>query len=226
MKYFVFADFDGTISTEDVGYNLLTHFSTVDNSDLSELWMSRQIGARECLQIEAERFRATHSEVIEFVDKFEIDPVFPSFVKYLRSRDIPLVILSDGFDIYIKRFLKNHCLDGIELITNSGRIIGNRLEVYFPHNGGCGKCGACKSERIREIVKRENFEGKIIFAGDGFSDICAIDEANILFAKNDLRAYCLKEDIPHLPFDSFDDIGKALFDDWPPHHESPAIQSN
>lgn len=216
MKYIVFADFDGTISTEDVGYNLLTHFSTVDNSDLSELWMTRQIGARECLKIEAERFRATHSEAIEFIDKFEMDPVFPSFVEYLRNRDIPLVILSDGFDLYIKRFLKNHSLDEIELVTNNGRIIGNQLEVDFPHSGGCSKCGVCKAERIREIVKREKFEGEIVFAGDGFSDICAIDEANILFAKNDLLKYCQDENIPHLPFDSFDDIGRALFDDWRP----------
>ena len=46
--------------------------------------------------------------------------------------------------------------------------------------------------------------------GDGYSDVCAIDETDLLFAKSYLQSYCEEENITHNPFDTFADISKHL----------------
>lgn len=206
-----FCDFDGTIATADVGYHLMTHFSRHDNADINERWLKRDIGARECLEIEASRIEATLEQMLTHAEQFTIDPAFGKFVEGAESRGEKVIVLSDGMDYYIKHLLAREGLDHLELHTNQGSFDGATLSVNFPYNDGCGTCGACKAARIREITARENFSGKRIFIGDGYSDICAIEEADLLFAKSYLQGYCQEENIPHQSFETFADIADSLF---------------
>ena len=212
IRRIIFCDFDGTIARRDVGYHLMTHFSTQDNSDLQELWNSRKIGARECLKIEASRIDATKEEMIAYADQFDLDEHFPEFVRRARERSNKIIVLSDGLDYYIQRLLTKHGFGDLETYANRGVFDGRKLIVEFPYNSGCGVCGSCKGARIREIVRRENFSGETVFVGDGYSDLCAIGETNLLFAKSDLRRYCEAENIAHTPFETFADVARALFD--------------
>ena len=207
----VFCDFDGTIALKDVGYHMLSHFSTVGNDDLIELWNNRKIGARECLRIEASRTSATRDEMLAFVDNFELDPAFADFVKLTTQSGAAPIALSDGLDFYINHLLQKHNLGDLECHSNRAVFDARSLTVEFPYNDGCGECGSCKAERIRSIKKRDNFAGQIVFIGDGYSDICAISETDILYAKSDLRRYCEKENIPHRPFETFADINRSLY---------------
>jgi len=52
----------------------------------------------------------------------------------------------------------------------------------------------------------------IIFVGDGYSDYCAAEHADIVFAKKHLAAYCNKNRIPHYPWTSFFDVIRLLED--------------
>ncbi|MFQ5607797.1 MAG: MtnX-like HAD-IB family phosphatase [Candidatus Zixiibacteriota bacterium] len=207
----VFCDFDGTIAVKDVGYHMLSHFSTVGNDDLIELWNTRRIGARECLLIEAKRVNATREEMIAYVDQFELDPLFAKFVRLARMRGAAPIALSDGLDFYIDHLLEKHNLGDLERYANKALFEGRTLRVEFPYGNGCGRCGSCKAERIRAISKRDNANGQVVFIGDGYSDICAIDETDILYAKSDLRRYCESENIPHRPFETFADVIDSLF---------------
>lgn len=47
-----------------------------------------------------------------------------------------------------------------------------------------------------------------IFCGDGVSDISAARHADVLFARKgrDLEIYCQRENIPFIPFDTFEEI--------------------
>ncbi len=212
--YLIFSDFDGTIAEVDVGYRMLSAFSTTGNADLEELWNTRKIGARECLQLEVERIQSTREQMLAYVDQFDLDGEFARFGAFVETKGRPVIVLSDGLNFYIEHLLGKHGLQCLELHTNRAVFTGNSLAVEFPYNDGCGVCGSCKAERIRTIKARENFKGKVVFVGDGYSDICAIAETDILFAKGDLREYCLAEGISHTAFESFDDIGAALFADW------------
>ena len=79
----------------------------------------------------------------------------------------------------------------------------------FPfHKHGCRKnAGLCKCE----IIKRLQKERRVLYIGDGASDICASGLADILFAKDSLAEYCDENNISHIKFETFKDICEYLY---------------
>ena len=43
----------------------------------------------------------------DFINTFEIDQSFADFVNFVQSKGVKVVILSDGFDLFIEKILKN-----------------------------------------------------------------------------------------------------------------------
>jgi len=211
MKLAVFSDFDGTISTQDVGYSVFHHFSKGKNDEILPDWISGKMTTRDCLIAEAEMVNASSQELYSFIDKMDIDPTFPEFVKLCNSNQIPLSILSDGLDFYIKHLLVKHNLSHINFVTNKAILKDNKIRVEFPHdNIECKSCGICKGEIINRFRQKQNGENKIVYIGDGYSDACAAKEADILFAKKDLVVYCTNNNIDYISYDNFGDVQSYL----------------
>jgi 2,3-diketo-5-methylthio-1-phosphopentane phosphatase len=210
MKTAVFSDFDGTIARRDIGYNLFNHFSQGENDELVPLWKSGELSTRECLLREAAMVHAGPDEIYRFLDQFELNRGFESFVRQCRSSDIDLIVVSDGLDFYIKYVLERHGLSELEVLANRGILENHRLTVTFPFdNPGCERCGSCKGERICEYRARHPGV-RVLFVGDGYSDACAVTEADLVFAKKDLEQYCLKHNIDHVRYDTFIDVSRHL----------------
>jgi 2,3-diketo-5-methylthio-1-phosphopentane phosphatase len=207
----VFCDFDGTITRRDVGYNLYRHFSGGRNQELVAQWKVGILSTRECLVQEAAMVRATEDEIIRFLDGFELDAGFPPFVELCRANDIDLTVVSDGLDFYIKYILERNRLGHLPVMANTGRMANGGLHVEFPyHNHTCPRCGNCKGERIREYRDRHPTEIRTVFIGDGYSDICAVREADVVFAKKDLEEYCVKHDIKYHRYHDFFDVARQM----------------
>ena len=49
-----------------------------------------------------------------------------------------------------------------------------------------------------------------VFIGDGFSDACVVNYADIVFAKKSLASYCWKNNITYFEYQTFGDIIKKL----------------
>lgn len=207
----VFCDFDGTVFRRDVGYTMFNHFSQGRNDVLIPDWKSGRLSTRECLLAEAAMVTISEHELEPFLDQFEVDPGFERFVQWCESRDIELIIASDGIDIYIKYLLARHGWSHLPLLANKGVLEKGKLSVTFPFdNAQCERCGNCKGERIREFRRSGRAKGPVLFVGDGFSDLCGAKEADIVFAKKDLELYCQSKKIPYHVYDTFDDvIGKV-----------------
>ena len=209
-KTAVFCDFDGTVSRCDIGYRLFRHFSGGENRELVSAWKSGDMSTRECLQREAALVKASADEIYHFLDQFYLNPGFREFADRCCSGGIPLTILSDGLDFYIDYVLRQHGLDRLPLIANRGSLEDHRLSVSFPHvNRTCRRCGSCKGERMREFRTRGG-PWRLIFIGDGRSDLCALPEADMVFAKHDLEAYCRANNVAFTPFDDFFDVTRRL----------------
>jgi len=210
-KITIFCDFDGTISRRDIGYNIFHHFSNGKNDELLPDWKSGRLSSRDCLLKEAEMSPVTSEELFPFLDQFKIDNGFSAFEKICSENNIDIIILSDGFDLYINYLLKKNNLERLSLITNHGRIENGFIKIEFPHkNKFCTKCGSCKGERIREYKDSLEKTTLTVFVGDGHSDTCAIAEADILFAKKDLEKFCQINDIKYQPYDDFYDVIRQL----------------
>ncbi len=210
-RLILFSDFDGTISTKDVGNRLFHHFSDGKSDEPVARWLAGEIGSRQCLLEEAAAMRqVTEKELLAFIDSFKIDPSFSRFVDFSRDNDLPLYILSDGLDIYINRLLKNNGFDGLPFFANRAKLNGGRLSFTWPYyDESCGHCANCKGYHIRRLREPRY---KAVYIGDGKSDLCALPEADLIFAKGFLAEYCRQSGIGCYLFDDFAGITETLKD--------------
>jgi len=207
----VFCDFDGTITRRDVGYSIFHHFSGGRNDELLPDWKSGRISSRETLLREAAMSPVTEDQLYPYLDTFEIDHGFASFVTRCRANACDLFVVSDGLDLYIHYLLRKHDLGDLPLITNHAYLADDYIQIEFPHhNKSCEKCGSCKGERIREFRDDAGEPVNVVFVGDGFSDACGAAEADLVFAKKDLERFCRMNNIDFVPYDDFFDVARHL----------------
>jgi 2-hydroxy-3-keto-5-methylthiopentenyl-1-phosphate phosphatase len=200
----VLVDFDGTITQNDVGALFFDTFAKEESSKIVSLWLKGEINSRECLERLCQVTEAGKSELEKFALSQKIDGKFPHFVDLCKCKKLKLVILSDGLDYYIKLILKRHKLEELSFFSNVLRFENNRLKPEFPYfDRGCGNCGNCKKYHLQNL---REVEQQVIYIGDGLSDKCAVGEADLVLAKNDLRRFCLREGVKHYPFRDFGDV--------------------
>ena len=208
MRKLVFCDFDGTVALEDVGDRLFQALAYDSWREPVERWKRGEISSRECLEIECSGVRASPEEIEDFLRSFELDPTFPSFVRHCRDEGIPLYILSDGLDFYIRYLLKRYGLEDVPFFSNRLRFSDGRLIPEFPYFvPSCGRCGNCKVAHIRRLRREGDL---VVHVGDGLSDRFAAEEADVVFAKGELLEYCRSTDLPCRPFRDFRDVQEAL----------------
>ena len=204
----ILCDFDGTAAANDVGNLLFRKYAGDGCFDIIQLWKDGKISSRECLLRECEITSVTRDELGNFCDQQKLAAFFPEFLAYCERNDIPVEIVSDGLDFYVERILTNHGLNGdVDFYANKLHFLENAgITAEFPYfEYGCGRCANCKGYHVKK-AKQAGF--KVIYVGDGLSDRCGADAADIVFAKigRDLERYCDDQKLPHHKFDNFKDV--------------------
>ncbi len=221
-KPVIFLDFDNTITMFDVLDDMLTRFSRNDNwLKLEEKWKNGEIGSRECLQGQVEGMAITKKALDGYLAGIKIDPSFKKLMALLKSKKIAAFILSDNFEYILKRILKNHGIGDLSIYANKLNISGERLRPSFPlTNESCGalrlrsgrrpellsKDGDCAHCKRTSLLKNVDGGSTSIYVGDGKSDVCASQSADIVFAKGYLRDYCKTRRLSHIPFKDLKDV--------------------
>lgn len=204
-QYCILSDFDGTITKKDGLYAFIEQYAKEGWEKIEQDWVSGKIDSKTCLIEEFKLVPNLSEELIsDFIDKLEIDETFIDFYNNMFQKT-DFYIVSDGIDYFIKRILQKYELDGINIISNHGEFRGEFFEITFPNDSE--KCinnaGTCKCCVLSDL--RKEYE-KIIYIGDGVSDYCVADKADILYAKKRLLNYCDDKGIKCIPYDSFMDI--------------------
>jgi 2-hydroxy-3-keto-5-methylthiopentenyl-1-phosphate phosphatase len=200
----VLVDFDGTITQNYVGDLLFDTFSKKESQKVVSLWLKGAISSKECLERECALIKISRSELKNFCLSQEIDGKFSDFADLCKREKLKLVILSDGLDFYIKLILEKFGLERLPFYSNILRFENDKLKPEFPYfDRGCGNCGNCKKYHLKNLREKNQ---RVVYIGDGLSDKCAVREADFVFAKNDLRRFCVKENIKHYPFRDFGDV--------------------
>lgn len=201
----IFTDFDGTIALNDVGDKLFSTFADVNWEQPIQDWKDGLISSKELYIREWAMTKVTKEQLKQFCDAQQIDPYFKEFVDFCDRNSYTITVLSDGFDFYIQRILKNNGFDALEIYAN--KIIfenEDKVRPEFPYFGkGCPNCANCKGYHIGASRKDGEL---IIYIGDGLSDRCGVSHADVIFAKDDLKKYCIEEKIPFYEFNNFNDV--------------------
>jgi 2,3-diketo-5-methylthio-1-phosphopentane phosphatase/HAD superfamily hydrolase (TIGR01509 family) len=202
----VLSDFDGTISTRDISYEILKKFSDGTWQDIDAAYIRGDIGSKEAFSQIIDMIRASKEDLVRFIaDIAPIDPSFAPFYRSLADIGVDFAVVSDGFSFYINPLLEREGLSDVTVYAND--IIednrGKLVPVFPHHNDECNSCGNCKRSIIEELKKEYDH---IVFIGDGYSDRCASELADTLFAKQFLYAHAVKNRRVCIHFDTFDDI--------------------
>lgn len=203
-KYLVFFDFDNTITPFDVLDDIIERFS-IDKKwvEFERIWKEGKIGSRECLEAQLRSIRITRKELFKYLLKIRIDPYFSKVLSLLKKKGIKPVILSDDFSFVIRTILRNNGVRKVTVYSNKLKFKKDRLIPSFPHtNIVCFRCGHCKKNNLL----RANFEDKIIYVGDGLSDVCPAESSDIVFAKGGLSRHFRKKRKKYIPFKSLKDV--------------------
>lgn len=203
----IYCDFDGTITKKDVVNTFFELYAPEKWLEYEELWNKGEITSQEnAVKQVALLPEITEKQLDDFINSVELNDYFIEFIDFTKSQNINFTILSDGFDLFIQRTLKKYNLYDIPFFANHIIYKNNKFKIEFPFHSKTCEIGAgmCKCEKVKEQ--------KFCYIGDGTSDKCIAQKADLLFATKNLKKYCENNSIKHYPFATFKDIIEILKD--------------
>lgn len=205
LKCAVVFDFDNTITPFDVLDDIIERFSLNRGwVAIEKEWKAGKIGSRECLERQLGQVKLTRQELLRYLSGIKISPYFRKIVLLLKKYGVKPLILSDNFDSIIRFILRNNAIAGVKIYANRVKFKGNRLLPSFPYTDkDCWRCAHCKTKNL----PKNKFNDKItIFIGDGLSDICPAEKADLVFAKASLLRHFRENNIQCVQFQDLKEI--------------------
>jgi 2-hydroxy-3-keto-5-methylthiopentenyl-1-phosphate phosphatase len=202
MKKMFFIDFDGTITEVDTCVAVLNAFAKDGWKDINDMWERKELTTEECAERALQLINVGPGELKSFLKTIKIDDYFLDFLAFCQQRGEQVYVLSDGYDLHIDTIF---CKYGIKLpyYANQLRYDSGFQIISHYKNYTCGDCGTCKTT----LMKRLNKEGyQCIYIGDGCSDTCPAEHADMVFAKDMLYEHCMKHGVAATHFNNFREI--------------------
>ena len=202
-KYAIVTDFDGTVTTLDIGNSLCLHFGTTTQEKIehayavkadAKTWMECHFGPIKVKQQEFERV---------ILDIAALKDGFIKLAEFCKKHNVPFEIASGGLDIYINPILKKNNVPAIPVYCVQGTFTADGIMIDFPFYPDM-PLEVFKASRVK-YYKAQGYT--TIFLGDGPSDFNAAKEADIVFATDRLVDICKQNNVA---FNEFKDFNAAL----------------
>lgn len=213
--YVLFSDFDGTITLQDSTVALVNLYGSELNQRDEELFIGGKITNREAIQRHYRTMLLSPEKYYGVMYSMELDPGFKQFYQAVKASGFELSVLTGSAAEGVRNYLVKNGFEDIVVYGNELRV-ENGAVILYPedeiHETLCqkGPCAHCKSKHLAK-AKREG--KKVIYIGDGITDLCAATHADLLFAKGVLAQRCAKSGMAFERFESFDDLYRYFFMD-------------
>jgi len=193
-------DWDGTVTVEDTLIMALREFGDWGvYLDAAAALRRGEITLHEEIRRDAKSITAPLEEVTAWlVERMELRPGLHE----LAERHRPLIV-SSNFRELIEPILEREGLE-LEVRANHVEWHPDGWRATFRNGDACGTCG--------EPCKRADLPqgGELVYVGDGYSDRCAAQAADRIFARDGLARYLDEQGVAYEPFDDFFDVARAL----------------
>lgn len=215
MKLALAVDFDGTVTTTDIGVEVVKKFAHPGWEEALSRWKAGEIGQSKLVEAEFARLPARQTaEMREYaLDKAEVRPGLARLLEFSRTNDVKVEVVSNGMSFYVEAVLEREGFSHLAYVapipTFHGMGGGSDGPVVEFAEGvaTCERTGLCKCERI---LRMRSGGRKVVFVGDGSSDFCAAEEADFVVARSALKDHCVANGIAHSEFRDFDDVAREL----------------
>jgi HAD superfamily phosphoserine phosphatase-like hydrolase len=197
----VILDWDGTAAVDDTLIVALREFGDWQvYLDAAAALKRGEITLHEEIRRDAESIRTPLEEVQAWlVENLELRPGFHELV----ARH-PTTIVSSNFRQLIEPILER---EGVQLEVRANEVEWHPdgWRATFPTGETCGTCGEpCKRAALPER------NGAVAYVGDGWSDRCAAQLADRIFARAGLARYLDEQGIAYEPYDDLHQVAAAL----------------
>lgn len=227
----ILCDFDGTITQNDVTDEILNNYGNPRWIEIGKLYLKGKISHGKMNLCFAEMVKASPEEISNLIEKkIRFREGFSQIVDFAKEKRLRLLIVSSGWDFYIRRLLKQynpvfieHIDDLTEISNKYLPVISNTVE-YDAKNYRwklnlkwdyikCTLSSPCKA-KIALQLKKLGFK-KVVVIGNSESDICMAEAADLAFSTGSLTNICNKKKITSKHFMNFGEIVKIL-KNWMP----------
>jgi len=209
QKIKIFTDFDGTITKIDSLNMVLDEFAVSEWRPIEDKVTTHELSEKEALQAEFDLVKVPLQKAIDFLVKnATIDSTFIAFVEWCKSNKIELIVLSGGFTEFIDPIFNKFGINGLDVYSNSLNVNNNVWQVIqsdLPKINNL--CNHCKTHHLVESQKNGY---KVVYTGDGNTDRCPAENAEIIFAKDSLAEYLRIKNKEYFEYQNFNDIQSIL----------------
>jgi 2-hydroxy-3-keto-5-methylthiopentenyl-1-phosphate phosphatase len=206
MAIRVFSDFDGTVTVQDTLVYLLDRYIGPSWLEIEERVEAGTLSEEAGLQAEIALLSPPWEEARDAVlAEVPVDPGFAPFAAWCREQRWPLTLLSGGLEPLIRAVLEREGLGDLALRANSLEFDQDGRWRAVPADSPRirARCNHCKTWHLAGAARAG---ARTVYIGDGCTDRCPAEQADLVFAKEGLRSWCEKKGLPYRPFDSFTEI--------------------
>ena len=208
MKTLVQCDFDGTITEEDVSFFLLDACAQGDWRRLLREYKEHRISVGEFNTKAFAMVKADKHTLLEALKgEVKVRAGLHELVNYCLKKGFRLVIVSNGLDFYIGAVLKDMGLGNIEVYAAQASFHPEGMKVQYVGPDGKRLDDGFKEAYIKSFLK---LGYRVIYIGNGDSDVAPAKYADYVFATGDLLAYCRENNLKYKPFETFLDVVREL----------------
>jgi len=201
-------DFDGTITEDDVSFAMLDAFADGDWRQLHEQYEAANISVGRFNTDAFAMVKADRESLLKIAKStVRIRPAFHKLVACCRSKGFRLVIVSNGLDFYIEAILRDIGLADIEVFAAKTHFHPDGLTVQYIGPDGSQLDEDFKGAYVNAFLA----EGyRIIYVGNGTSDLSPARQCYHIFATGNLLAHCKETNLSCTPFTDFNEVVKVL----------------
>ena len=207
-KTLVQCDFDGTITQEDQSFLLLDTFA---NGNWRQWLTEYRQGKISVSAFNTKAFgmiKTDRQTLVDFVKrKMKIRAGFHELVAHCRRKGFRFVIVSNGLDFYIEKILRDVGMADIEVFTAQTRFSPGGIEVKYTGPDGNQLRNDFKKAYTR-LFLRSGY--RVVYVGNGISDIPPARLAHHIFARDELLAYCKETNLNCTSFVDLNDVVRGL----------------
>jgi 2-hydroxy-3-keto-5-methylthiopentenyl-1-phosphate phosphatase len=201
-------DFDGTLTEGDVSFLILDRFAEGDWRAVLRDYQEGKIPVGDFNNrafAMVKKDRTTLERLVR--DEARLRPGLHELVEYCQAHDIAMTVVSNGLDFYIHTLLGYNGFGQIKIAAARTVFTPRGLDARYFDPDGRELSDEFKAFYTKQFIEQGY---RVLYAGNGPSDIPASLLAEHTFATEALLEYYRREKLPHTPFTDLNDIVAGL----------------
>jgi 2-hydroxy-3-keto-5-methylthiopentenyl-1-phosphate phosphatase len=205
----VLCDFDGTITLIDTAEYILDHHAEGDWRGIERLLEQGKVTIEQSMAMQFEMITLSRDEMVAELDRVVLPrPGLDELLERCTANSIHFTITSAGLDFYIRHFMASIGWGRIEVVAPEVTDENGGVRFRFPplvHPGA-------RNFKEDRVLHEKAAGRRVVYIGDGTSDLWAALSADLAFAVRGSRLDELleREGREHRVFTDLSDVAGAL----------------